>query len=176
METIINTCFYDTNAILELQDKAFDKYFVISSISLQELESIKTSSKKDEETKYKARKILHLLDENKDKYDVVVYSTLMEKGDMTEERMKRICPAGNKSVLNALSKIGNAYDFLMNIYNEIKALTNSLIEYGLTAEGAVATGYEEETISLALGRWRKLQKDFYDKQNDTFDLSKVKID
>ena len=105
-----------------------------------------------------------------------LYSTLMEKGDMTEERMKRICPAGNKSVLNALSKIGNAYDFLMNIYNEIKALTNSLIEYGLTAEGAVATGYEEETISLALGRWRKLQKDFYDKQNDTFDLSKVKID
>nr|DAG16736.1 MAG TPA: PIN domain [Caudoviricetes sp.] len=78
METIINTCFYDTNAILELQDKVFDKYFVISSISLQELESIKTSSKKDEETKYKARKILHLLDENKDKYDVVVYSTLME--------------------------------------------------------------------------------------------------
>ncbi len=78
MKTIINTCFYDTNAILELQDKVFDKYFVISSISLQELESIKTSSKKDEETKYKARKILHLLDENKDKYDVVVYSTLME--------------------------------------------------------------------------------------------------
>lgn len=105
-----------------------------------------------------------------------LYSTLMEKGDMTEERMKRICPAGNKSVLNALSKIGNAYDFLMNIYNEIKALTNSLIEYGLTAEGAVATGYEEETISLALGRWRKLQKDFYDKQNDSFDLSKVKIE
>lgn len=78
METIINTCFYDTNAILELQNKAFDKYFVISSISLQELESIKTSGKKDEETKYKARKILHLLDENKDKYDVVIYSALME--------------------------------------------------------------------------------------------------
>lgn len=78
METIINTCFYDTNAILELQDKVFDKYFVISSISLQELESIKTSGKKDEETKYKARKILHLLDENKDKYDVVIYSALME--------------------------------------------------------------------------------------------------
>ena len=78
METIINTCFYDTNAILELQDKAFDKYFVISSISLQELESIKISGKKDEETKYKARKILHLLDENKDKYDVVIYSALME--------------------------------------------------------------------------------------------------
>lgn len=78
METIINTCFYDTNAILELQDKVFDKYFIISSISLQELESIKTSGKKDEETKYKARKILHLLDENKDKYDVVIYSALME--------------------------------------------------------------------------------------------------
>lgn len=102
-----------------------------------------------------------------------LYSTLMEKGDMTEERIHRLCPAGNKTVMNALRKVGNSYNFLMTIYNDIKALTNSLIEYGLTAEGQTATGYEEETISLALGRWLKLQKDFYDKRNDTFDLSKV---
>lgn len=104
-----------------------------------------------------------------------LYSTLMEEGDMTEERMYRICPARNKSVLKALSQIGNSHDFLMNMYNDIKALTKSLIEYGLTAEGKVATGYEEESISLALGRWLKLQKDFYDKRNKTFDLSKVML-
>jgi predicted ribonuclease YlaK len=39
---------------------------------LEELENIKTSSRKDEETKYKARKLLHILDENSDKYKVVI--------------------------------------------------------------------------------------------------------
>ena len=70
--------FFDTNAILDLQDKMFENNFCISSISLQEMENIKTSGRKDEETKYKARKALHLLDENKDKYEVVVYTTAME--------------------------------------------------------------------------------------------------
>ena len=70
--------FYDTNAILDLQDKMFEDDFCISSISLQEMENIKTSSRKDDETKYKARKALHLLDENKDKYEVVIYTTAME--------------------------------------------------------------------------------------------------
>lgn len=70
--------FLDTNAILDLQDKMFEDNFCISSISLQEMENIKTSGRKDEETKYKARKALHLLDENKDKYEVVIYTTAME--------------------------------------------------------------------------------------------------
>ena len=70
--------FYDTNAILDLQDKMFEDDFCISSISLQEMENIKTSGRKDEETKYKARKALHLLDENKNKYEVVIYTTAME--------------------------------------------------------------------------------------------------
>ena len=70
--------FFDTNAILDLQDKMFEYDFCISSISLQEMENIKTSGRKDEEAKYKARKALHLLDENKDKYEVVIYTTAME--------------------------------------------------------------------------------------------------
>lgn len=39
---------------------------------MEELENIKTSSRKDEEAKYKARKLLHILDENSDKYKVVI--------------------------------------------------------------------------------------------------------
>ena len=39
---------------------------------MEELENIKTSSRKDEDTKYKARKLLHILDENSDKYKVVI--------------------------------------------------------------------------------------------------------
>lgn len=72
MEEIANI-FYDTNAILVLKDKILEnEMFYISSTTLQELEHIKTSRNKDEETKYSARKVLHLLDENSDKYYVVI--------------------------------------------------------------------------------------------------------
>lgn len=70
--------FYDTNALLELQDKTFENKFIISSVSLQELEHIKVSRNKDDRTKYNARKVLHLLDENNDKYTVVVYNMDIE--------------------------------------------------------------------------------------------------
>lgn len=64
--------FYDTNALLELLDKVLESEFVISSVSLYELEHIKVSKNKDEELKYKARKIIHILDENSDKYKVII--------------------------------------------------------------------------------------------------------
>lgn len=65
-------CFYDTNALLTLQDKVLESPFYVSSTSLQELESIKTSSRKDDNVKFEARKILHVLDENIDKYSVIM--------------------------------------------------------------------------------------------------------
>lgn len=64
--------FYDTNAILELQNKILESNFVLSSVSLYELEHIKVSKNKDEETKYKARKAIHILDDNQDKYSTVI--------------------------------------------------------------------------------------------------------
>ena len=61
--------FYDTCSLLLAQEKAFENKFYLSIITLKELENIKTSAYKDEETKYKARHLLHLLLENEDKYD-----------------------------------------------------------------------------------------------------------
>lgn len=78
MVLTIKINFYDTNALLMLQNKAFENKFIISSITLQELEHIKTSRIKDDETKYNSRKILHLLNENPDKYNVVVYTDTIE--------------------------------------------------------------------------------------------------
>ena len=48
---------YDTNALIDLYDKIFDEEFYVSRISLRELENIKNSINKDEETKYRARKL-----------------------------------------------------------------------------------------------------------------------
>lgn len=68
--------FYDTNVLLDEGDKIFetgDKFF-ISIITLVELENIKQSSTKDEDVKYKARHVLHLLNDNQNQYEVVRFT------------------------------------------------------------------------------------------------------
>jgi len=63
--------FYDTNALLELQEEVFDDKLCISFVTLAELEHIKTDRQKDEEVKYKARNIVRLLEQNEDKYELI---------------------------------------------------------------------------------------------------------
>ena len=63
--------FYDTNALLDLQEEILNDPFIISSKSLEEIEHIKVSNK-PENVKYKARKVGHILDENDDKFKVSV--------------------------------------------------------------------------------------------------------
>jgi len=67
------TYFYDTCALLNKQSAILNSYFYISNVSLKELENIKTSNTKDELSKYNARKVIRLLDENEDKYSVIDY-------------------------------------------------------------------------------------------------------
>ena len=62
--------FYDTCALLNELEKAFENHFVVCNISFGELEDIKTSAYKDEFIKAKTRRLLYLLNENKDKYTV----------------------------------------------------------------------------------------------------------
>lgn len=66
--------FLDTNALLNLSENAFKEKFVISQKTLEEIESIKTSSRKDGEIKYKARIIARLLDTKWGEYEVVAYN------------------------------------------------------------------------------------------------------
>lgn len=70
--------FFDTCSLLLLQNKAFEENFIISSITLNELEQIKTSKTKDEETRWAARHILHLLADNEDKYEIEIYKSHYE--------------------------------------------------------------------------------------------------
>lgn len=69
-----NILFLDTCALLNMQSNAFNSYFYISQKTLEEIESIKTSTSKDGEIKAKARHMAHLLDENYGKYEVVPVS------------------------------------------------------------------------------------------------------
>ena len=72
--------FYDTCALLLAGETLFDKdqKFLISSISIKELERIKTSSNKDADVKYSARILQHLLQKYPDKYEVIIHKTSHE--------------------------------------------------------------------------------------------------
>ena len=72
--------FYDTCSLLLVGEALFDKdqKFLISSISIKELERIKTSSNKDADVKYSARILQHLLQKYPDKYEVIIHKTSHE--------------------------------------------------------------------------------------------------
>lgn len=71
--------FYDTCSLLLKVNSICDdeEKFLISSITLKELENIKTSSTKDPSIKYDARKVLHMLNNNPEAYDVIIFNTTM---------------------------------------------------------------------------------------------------
>lgn len=141
--------FYDTNALLTLQEQVLKEKFVISSITLQELEDIKTSYKKDQEVKYKARKVIHILDENPDMYDVVVYHLPlynMYMSDLEDTPDNKIC---------ACAKWYQEFkdNKLVFISDDICCRTIARYEFGLNTIGIVIdddidyTGFKEIKMS-----------------------------
>ena len=72
--------FYDTSSLLLNLDHLFSEdKFAISSITLEELEHIKTSANKDADIKYAARKLVSILDSHMGEYDVEIYQEGIEK-------------------------------------------------------------------------------------------------
>lgn len=65
--------FYDTCSLLDLQNEVFKSKFYISNFTITELEQIKTSGTRDEETKWKARQLIRLLQEHEGEYDIILY-------------------------------------------------------------------------------------------------------
>lgn len=93
----MNYLFYDTCALLDGDKSIFDQEntkILISSVTVRELEEIKSSSKKDEDTKYKARKLLHTLAANRGRYETVLYKSSwdheIEKRDMVKNNDSQI--------------------------------------------------------------------------------------
>lgn len=111
--------FYDTCSLLLKANTLFDnnERFVISSITLEELENIKTSSTKDADTKYIARKLLHSLDENRDKYDIHIF----------KESMLNPIKEKDLSISNDMKILATAIDYNNNIRrDEVIFVTNDL--------------------------------------------------
>ena len=97
--------FYDTCSLLLKTNNLFgekDVKVVISSISLQELEDIKTANNKDAEIKYSARKLLNILNENPEAYEIWIFK---------EEMLKPIIEKGFDHINNDLRILACAFNY-----------------------------------------------------------------
>ena len=125
--------FYDTNALLNLGEKAFNEKFGVADITLRELESIKTNRNKDEDVKHKARKVSHLLDEHSDLVKVVhVDKTDYEYPD------EGIIVAANNVYQNNINNFSFVTDDIC-----CKLLAKNV--YKLPVEGTVDTSFDPYT-------------------------------
>ena len=97
--TVFN--FYDTCSLLLKADYLFenDENIVISSITLEELENIKTSASKSPDVKAAARKVTRALELNNKKYILEVYYSSYEK-DITKLNL----PVTNDTKILACAK------------------------------------------------------------------------
>lgn len=123
---------YDTNALIDLYDKIFNEEFYVSRISLRELENIKNSKNKDEETKYRARKLSKRFQEQS-----YMYHTVCTEFD-------------NDPHLGNDDKIIKAVKFLQDESIDVVFMTNDACCYNLAkAEGLKvrSTGAESDDES-----------------------------
>jgi predicted ribonuclease YlaK len=119
-----------------------NEHIVITDITLNELENIKTSNRKDMDTKFAARRLLHLLDQNDDKYDVFVYkksySLILESCfDITPDIKILSCvlyyqKMQDKDVIfvtNDLSLKNIAKLYLNNVESEVEEISDGYTGY-----------------------------------------------
>ena len=111
--------FYDTCALLDQGKTIFEKSenFYISTITLQELENIKNSALKDPEIKYKARKLIELLEQYEKQYSLILYESNWD----LELKNNTILPDNNdgRIILSALKlqeKMDIIIDFITTDY------------------------------------------------------------
>lgn len=112
--------FYDTSSLLLKANNLFDnnekEEIIISSITLEELEDIKTSMGKDPEVKYLARKLLHTLEDHNNEYIVHIF---------TEDMLEPI-KEHHLSITNDTKILATALNYMETNQCFIEFITNDL--------------------------------------------------
>lgn len=111
--------FYDTSALLKKADTLFEtgERFAVSSVTLDELENIKTASNKDADVKYSARKLLREMDNHINDFDIVLF----------EDRMLKPITKIHLSITNDIKILSCAISYEKKNNIEIEFVTNDLI-------------------------------------------------
>ena len=110
--------FYDTCALLNEQEACFkDGRIIISSITFKELENIKQSANKSEETKYRARKIVRYLKDNRDKYIPFLYNEKETSAKINQFNLPKT--DDSRIILSALSVRENLIKDLVFVTDDL---------------------------------------------------------
>lgn len=166
--------FYDTCALLDQGKYIFEKQkmFYISSITLKELEYIKTSASKDQDIKYKARRTIELLAKYEHNFGIITYEKDWDK----ELENYPVLSDNNDSkiILSALHLKRDTNEDVLFITQDyfckrIAAAAGLTVEYILD-EDLPYIGYIEVTASddNELADFYNLTYSF--KNNNSFDL------
>lgn len=140
--------FYDTCALLNMQEDAFLDPFAISSITLLEIEDIKTSRNKDEDVKWKARNMSRLLIENPNMYTVQVIHS--DQAVDLSEYMMPVSPDGLLALSAHLFNLNTPITFVSDDLN-CRHIAKHIFK--LNTEGSSRktdnnyVGYRELTLS-----------------------------
>ena len=147
------TLFFDTNALLNLQEQAFKEKFVIAQKTLEEIENIKSSFNKDGEVKYKARKVAHLLNDRISDYHIIAYSPEIQniiESHYLEETPDNIILASAFFYNNTVNKVLVVSDDLnckfisKNIFN---LTTKGIDDINIAKKIENYRGYKDITLS-----------------------------
>lgn len=155
------TKFYDTNALLDLQEEVFEEKFLCSIKTFEELEHIKTSKNKDEETRYKARKITHLLDENNNMYDAIIVDYKKYMNDIVNVFGLNPEDPDNIIIYSAWCKSKEIKD-LVFITNDICCKNIAKNIFGLNVESANKQEKIYKGYKTIIGTTDEINKYMYD--------------
>lgn len=128
--------FYDTNILLnhsELLENLSD--VVISTVTISELEDIKTSSHKDSETKFKARKAVRAI------RDSVVNNQLLVKP--VDNFILAIADKMDYEISNDIKIIASAYGYLNEQYKQNKDFDLTFYTDDILCELTIVALFEE---------------------------------
>lgn len=135
--------FYDTCSLLKNSDNMFqeeDARVVISSITLEEIEGIKTALNKDADVKYSARKALRTLEEYYGNYEIVMFEPSFQQAI-----------EGNNMPLNNDSKIimcairfrdAHLADDVIFVTNDLSCKHLAHLYFGENVESVVEEKYD----------------------------------
>ena len=152
----MNIKFYDTNAILNNLEEVESEHIYISSITLEELENIKTSGRKDEDVKFHARKATRYFKENPENYTCIItqdkHYSLLEDFKLKDDNDNLIMAGAylfqkeNNIQVDFVTNDVCCYNIAKNIF-KLNVITNE-------AKVDYYTGYIEITMdNIELAEW-----------------------
>lgn len=98
---------------------------------------------------------------------------MTEDIEFTEESKQKIDATGSYSLRSSLDFIKNPVEMCRKVNGYLKELVDLIRNKILDGKYYDLKLYHDETWELMLRRWSKLEKDFYNRKKEKFEISKI---